>query len=206
MNTTRTRSTNPRRVPKRFLIEAVLLAGLSLTVCLPWGCSGQHNTTAPASNNTFELPNGVIAHPGTFTNESASSSQVPIIYIADDPVEPILTVEADVGALGGVVTMQVTAKITADVTREAVGVDQRKTQFEFGPDGLEFRVPALLSIRSTEPEGALLDLEWWDPANELWVRTAEAVVVTGHATFPVSHFSNYRVTERVSLGGQQKTK
>jgi len=32
------------------------------------------------------------------------------------------------------------------------------------------------------------------------------VVILGHATFPVLHFSDYRVTERISLGGQQNKK
>lgn len=211
----------PNRYPGRILIESVLLAGLSLAVCLPWGCSGQVHTTGPDSNNTFKLPNGVIAYPGTLTNETASPSTVPIIIPAEEP--GVTTVETEVGILGGVVIMKLSenesayltipagallaeTNIIADVSRENVGVSHRKTQFEFGPDGLVFRAPALLSIKSTEPEGALLDLEWWDPVGEAWVQTAEAVVVSGHATFPVSHFSNYRVTERISLGGQQKAK
>jgi len=223
MNTTKTGSMNCPRAKRRFLIEIVLLAGLSLAVCLPWGCSGQPHTTGPTWNNTFELPNGVMAYPGTFTDASAPAAHVPIVIPADDSCIYITTVEIEVGALGGVVTMQVSdsesayltvppgallanEKITADVSQEKVGLDLRKTQFQFGPDGLEFRLPALLSIRSMEAEGALLDLEWWDPVGALWVRTAEAVVVTGHATFPVLHFSTYRVTERVSLGGQQKAK
>lgn len=223
MNTKRTDSMSFNRVPKRFLIETVVLAALCLAICLPWGCSGEPHTTGPTWNSTFELPNGVIAYPGSLSDEFAVSSVAPTKIPLGDSNLVITTVEIVVGILGGVVSMVLSedesafltvppgallsnANIKADVAREPLGMDRRSTQFTFGPEGLVFRLPALLTIKSVEPEGTTLDLEWWDPSQELWVKSAEAVVILGHATFPVQHFSTYRVTERVSLGGQQKAK
>lgn len=215
---------NPARVPKRLLIEGALLAALAMAVCLPWGCSTplQH-TTGPAWNSTFKLPNGVIAYPGTPLNEADQSTQDPALVPLCDSTTVTLTFESEVGVTGGVVDMPLSDSehahltvppgallantvIKADVSRNSVGLDQRFTHFEFGPDGLVFRIPAMLTVRADNPEGTVLDLEWWDPARELWVPSAEAVVVVGHATFPMMHFSDYRVVERVSLGGQQKHK
>jgi hypothetical protein len=35
------------------------------------------------------------------------------------------------------------------------------------------------------------------------MKSSEAPVVKGYATFPIEHFSKYRTTEKISLGGQQ---
>jgi len=223
MNTKRTDSMHSNRVPKRFLIEAALLAVLALTISLPWGCSREQHTTGPTWNNTFELPNNVTAYPGTLSDEIAVSTVAPTKIPLDDPDLVITSVEIVVGLLGGVVTMVLSENesafltvpagallsnenIKADVSREPLGMDRRSTQFTFEPDGLVFRLPALLTIKSVEPEGTTLDLEWWDPSRNQWVQSAQAVVILGHATFPVLHFSDYRVTERISLGGQQNKK
>ena len=215
---------NWSRVPKRFFIEGVLLAALSVAVCLPWGCSGARNTaTGPAWNSTFELPNGITAYPGTLSSESEPAAVAPTTGPIAETSHVVLAVDTVIGELGAIVSLPVSdsevafftvppgaleanTNIKAEVSRALVGMDRQSTQFEFGPDGLVFRIPALLTFKSAEAEGSTLDLEWWDPARALWVQSAEAVVVLGHATFPVLHFSTYRVVERVSLGGQQKSK
>lgn len=210
----------------RYIVEALVLGTLAVAILLPWGCSrSPQNTMGPSLGNTFPLPNGVIAHPGTIKSEALWPSD-PVYStspLLGDSSLLVTAFDQVIGLLGGVITMPLgnnetsyltvvagallsNTRITADVYREQVGLDVRHTEFHFGPDGLLFRLPALLSFKTAEPDGSILNLYWWDPAAQEWVVTAQAVVVLGYATFPVLHFSDYRVVDRISLGGQRGTK
>jgi hypothetical protein len=210
----------------RYIVEALVLGALAVAVLMPWGCSrSPQDAMGPGSGNTFPLPNGVIAHPGTIKSESIWPSD-PVYSTSPlftDSSLLVTTFDKVIGLAGGVIAMPLgdsetsyftvvagallaNTRITADVYREQVGVDIRHTEFHFGPDGLLFRLPALLSYKTAEVDGSILNLYWWDPTAQDWVVSAQAVVVLGYATFPVLHFSDYRVVDRISLGGQRGTK
>ena len=214
-----------RHIERRYVLEAAILAAVALVVMSPWGCS--RSPVAPgttAIEQTFTLPNGVLARPGRLLEETEPA---PADAFTAEPRLPdtagttgvIGTFEDNLGSTGGTITLTLdgeesffsvpdgalekTMRISVTVMRDLNAADRRITSFHFEPAGLEFDKPAQLSYRSSLKEGAELELMWWDPAGEKWVFSARAVVVDGYATFPIAHFSDYRTTERVSLGGQR---
>jgi hypothetical protein len=217
-----------RRNLLRYLIEATVLAGLTAAVFVPWGCSQTPlGPAAVPTHNTFTLPNGILAYPGkslpSTPVQDSTAQTIPIHIEPDDPtVDPGTEKGAwtdSIGAQGGVIDMAVEGEtsfffvpvngvlekteIQVRMYRRDDIADRRITEFHFSPDGLRFYNPAMLSYRTALKDGEILDLSWWDPAAQKWMQSAQAVVVAGYVTFPVFHFSDYRTTERVSLGGQR---
>ncbi len=205
----------------RYLVEAVLLLGLALAVFVPGGCS--HSPVGPEQTlNTFLLPNGIIAHPGTVLpgNELAIDAPYTIpIRVEDTTVKEEGIWKDTIDSDGGVIAMELEGtssfftvapegleektEIRVTLFRLESAVDKRITEYHFEPDGLTFRNASLLSLNTILKDGEKLELLYWDPAAGKWLKSAEAVVVNGYATFPILHFSDYRTTERVSLGGQR---
>jgi hypothetical protein len=167
----------------------------------------------------------VIAHPGekrpeTETGTGDDFSTIPIVL---DPLESEAKLEGVfeeiIDATGGIVNMTVDEEdsyfsvptgglnkstvIHIEVFRDLNNATDRVTEFNFAPKGLRFDIPATLSYRTQLVDGEKLGLFWWDPVRGKWVESAVAVVVSGYATFPIYHFSDYRTTERISLGGQR---
>lgn len=214
----------PGRNTLRYVIEAAVLAGLTLAVLVPWGCSRSPlgPDTIP-TNNTFTLPNGVVAYPGSSLPLEESPDEplaVPIILDTTGTTgEEKGTWLDSIDLEGGVIDMDVEGEksyffvptsgleekteIRVTMFRRPTTVDKRITEFHFEPGGLQFRAAAMLSYHTLLKDGEILQLSWWDATSGKWVLSAEAVVVGGYATFPVYHFSDYRTTERVSLGGQR---
>jgi hypothetical protein len=211
----------------RYGIEGLILTALSVAVFIPWGCS--RSPVAPDGTTTlgtFTLPNGIIAYPGEKRpeTESGTGDEFSTIPIALDPLESEAKLEGvyeeSIDSNGGIVTMNVDEEdsyfsvpingirdstvIRIEVFRDQNYATDRVTEFNFAPKGLKFSVPATLSYRTQLKEGEKLVLYWWNPAYGKWVEAAEAVVVSGYATFPIYHFSDYRTTERISLGGQRR--
>lgn len=206
----------------RYSIEALLLCGLAVAVFVPGGCSQSPISPADTpTHNTFVLPNGLVAHPGMTVPGSQVAgdfSTIPIRF-QDSTVTEEGIWKDSVGTTGGVITMDVhgeqsyfsvqanslddKTEIRVTVYRDESAVDKRITEFHFEPEGLSFRYTSQLSYKTLLKEGEKLDLHYWDPLSGKWLHSAEAVVVNGYATFPIEHFSDYRTTERVSLGGQR---
>jgi hypothetical protein len=211
----------------RYTVEALVLFLLAIAVAMPWGCS--KSPMSPELNtvgNTFELPNGMVAHPGTKLPETKEASPddgsgVPMrAEEISQHIEEMGDFEADLDKSGGYIPMDIDGEesyfvvpdnalaksehITVTVYRDLSAVDRRATEFHFGPKGLVFERPAQLSYHSLLKDGEHLTLLWWDPDKEGWVESASTIVVGGYATFPITHFSDFRVTERISLGGQAK--
>jgi len=92
--------------------------------------------------------------------------------------------------------------IVVTVLRDQNAVDRRITDFHFEPEGLVFDLPATLSYPTPLKDGEKLLLYWWDKDREAWMESAVTFVVGGYAAFPITHFSDYRIVERISLGGQ----
>ena len=209
----------------RYTIEAAVLGLLALVVVAPWGCSVAPVAPETSVAPTFTLPNGIIAYPGTKLGEDTAlppgDSSTGPIYQA--PMEKTVnlegTFEESLDGTGGVVTMDVDGEVSyfvvpdgaltkteiirITVYRDQNVVDKRITDFHCEPEGLVFDDPAQLAFRSAMKEGSRLLLHLWDTRDQKWVEAAETVVIAGYATFPIMHFSDYRVTERISLGGQQ---
>jgi hypothetical protein len=134
-------------------------------------------------------------------------------------VTEIGTYAEEIDSLGGSVAMDVNDRtsyfyvprealsertsITIEVYRDYQRANEVVTEFHFGPKGLTFSKTAQLVFPTTNPDGETMDLLWWDEARQQWMHSAEAIVVSGYATFPVTHFSKYRTTDRISLGGQR---
>lgn len=207
----------------RYLLEAAILCGLALAVLIPGGCGKSPlGPPMPATHNTITLPNGVLAYPGSLHSGEAAPAippaTVPIRMEDSTHVESGLWKDS-VDELGGVITMELEGEasfltvlpngldekteIRVAVYRDYSAVDKRITEFHFEPDGLVFNYVALLSYRTSLKDGEKLELLYWEPEKGQWELSAEAVVVGGYATFPIQHFSDYRTTERVSLGGQR---
>lgn len=215
-----------RRNTPRYLIEAAILAGLTVAVLVPWGCS--HAPVSPVAiptHNTFALPSGVVAHPGTGLPETEESQSGPLtIPIYLDPLDSVYAKKGTwsdfIDVDGGVIDMDVEGKrsyffvptegvsekteIRITMYRRDDAFDRRITELHFEPKGLVFKGAAMLSLSTDLNDGEVLELAWWDPDAAKWLRSAESVVVGGYVTFPIFHFSDYRTTERVSLGGQRK--
>jgi hypothetical protein len=208
---------------RRYTIEAVLLSILAIAVFSPWGCS--RSPLAPEQAqvvSTFTLPNGVIAHPGTKLDETelADPGTFSLGPIIQDPMDAkeMGTFEEEIDSDGGGIQLDLDGEmsyfsvpedalskstvITVDVFRDQNAVDRRITEFHFEPEGLEFDRPAVLSYHTLLKEGDKIKLYWWDKARDAWVFTAEAIVVGEYAAFPITHFSDYKIVERISLGGQ----
>lgn len=213
----------------RYLAEAVVLLGLALAVFVPGGCSQTPVSPVVPTYNTFPLPNGVIAYPGTLLPGSDIAAVAPFtipIRLEDTTVkeEGIWTDSVDTG--GGVIALDMTGEasyftVAPDGLDEKTEIrvsmyryesrfffpestsTERITEFHFEPEGLVFKEPSQLSYQTSLKDGEKLELHYWDPDKEQWLKSADAVVVNGYATFPILHFSDYRTTERVSLGGQR---
>jgi hypothetical protein len=68
--------------------------------------------------------------------------------------------------------------------------------FDFGPDGLAFKVPVKLTLQVSDPEGMTKRLYWWNPSSGRWQLVNVAPVKDGEVTFNVAHFSKYGITSR----------
>lgn len=219
MNRTRDRLVQART---RYILEASVLLGLSFAVFVPWGCSHSPLSPDQLTLNTFSLPNGVIAHPGTVIPGGVQAGENPFtipIRLEDTAAVEEEIFKDSIGSNGGVITMDVSGEesfftvaeegleekteIRVSIYRLEAAVDKRITEFHFEPAGLQFRYASQLSYQTLLKDGEKLELHYWDPAAGKWLKSAEAVVVDGYATFPIQHFSDYRTTERVSLGGQR---
>lgn len=224
----RVHNVNNRR---RYTIEAVALGLLSVAVLAPWGCSPAPRAPAPViPGQAFELPNGVIAVPGRLLGEVEPAAPetfelVPLPYTFDSTTSKDTTRDMfgpfieDITSGGGTIVIDISkdtsfftvpeeglktaTEISISVRRDLSLADARITEFDFEPEGLKFDAPAELSYATSLPEGELLLLYWWDRDRGEWMKSAEAPVVKGYATFPIEHFSKYRTTEKISLGGQQ---
>lgn len=216
-----------RQIERRYVLEAVVLTAVAIAVVAPWGCG--RSPVGPGSTvieQTFTLPNGVLARPGVLLDqtESVPADVVPTEPKVPDPADStgiIGTFQDDLGSTGGTIVLTLegeesyfsvpdgalekTTRIAVTVRRDLNAVDRRITRFHFEPAGLEFDKPAQLSYRSALKEGAEIELFWWDSAGDKWVSAARTIVVDGYATFPIAHFSDYVTTERVSLGGQRSS-
>ena len=83
---------------------------------------------------------------------------------------------------------------------------ENATFYDFGPDGLSFLKPALLTHRAREPDGTKLILWYYNPTTKKWESAGSATVIAGTATFSVLHFSKWAVCEEgdgLGSGGQQ---
>ncbi len=83
---------------------------------------------------------------------------------------------------------------------------ENATFYDFGPDGLNFLKPALLTHRAREPDGKVLVLWYFNPTNKKWERAGSATVIAGTAAFSILHFSKWAVAEEgdgLGSGGQQ---
>ncbi|MCI0329486.1 MAG: hypothetical protein L0196_00825 [candidate division Zixibacteria bacterium] len=83
---------------------------------------------------------------------------------------------------------------------------KKATFYDFGPDGLQFLKPALLSHRAQEPNGTALYLWYFNPTSKQWEKAGSATVIAGTATFSILHFSKWAVSEDgdgLGSGGQQ---
>lgn len=216
---------------RRYTIEAVVLGMLSLAVLAPWGCSSAPLAPAPGlPGRTLELPNGVIAVPGRLLGETEPAATgtfglAPLPYTLDTTSTKDTTGDVfgpfieDITSGGGTIVidmakdtsyftvpeegLKTVTEIKISVIRDDNAADARITEFHFEPEGLKFDVPAQLSYASSLADGELLMLYWWDQDQGQWMKSSEAPVVKGYATFPIEHFSKYRTTEKISLGGQQ---
>ena len=69
--------------------------------------------------------------------------------------------------------------------------------YEFGPDGLQFNIPATITISYDNADLNGIDeskirLAWWDEANSVWVDMPCSVNQTDNiVTGQISHFSSY---------------
>jgi hypothetical protein len=217
---------------RRYFIEAAILSLLGICVLAPWGCGGAPVAPVPASSAlTLQLPNGVIAVPGSRLDETVPAEPgtfdlAPLPYTLDSTtgstggklVEYGLFVE-DITSTGGTITLTVdsdtsyfivpeaslekTTEISVRISRDLSAVDARITEFDFEPEGTLFDKSAQLAYRTELKDGEKLVLYWWEARNATWLGSAECIVVNGFATFPIDHFSKYRVKERISLGGQR---
>lgn len=212
----------------RYLTEALILLALAVLVALPWGCSQSPPTySVPPVENTFTLPNGLIAYPGvkhdeTEVMDAENLGLVPVTFepLDDKNAEDLGTFGESLDDNGGIIFLDLegevsyftvpdgalnkSAEIQVRVLRDESALDRRITEFHFGPKGLAFEKPAELSYRTSMKDGETLPLFWYHPEKAAWVLAARAVVVDGYATFPIEHFSDYRTTERISLGGQRR--
>lgn len=66
--------------------------------------------------------------------------------------------------------------------------------YDFGPDGLVFRIPAKLTLQVSDPEGTMKRLYWWNPSSHRWQLVNVAPVKDGKVTFTVAHFSKYGIS------------
>ena len=91
--------------------------------------------------------------------------------------------------------------ISADLT-EFIAVDSSYLDFEFGPEGLQFLIPASLEIDVElfdDPELTHVDWYYLDPGQEKWSLQGQYEPVAGVIKIPICHFSTYR---GISQGGQ----
>lgn len=156
---------------------------------------------APVNNEPGELD--------PLDTTGSTGGIVPIVY------------EKEVDTLGGSIAMDIDGKtayfyipkgglterttITVEVYRDYSRAEEIVTEFHFGPVGLTFVNTSQLVFPTVEADGETMELLWWNKWLQEWMFSAEAIVVSGHATFPVTHFSKYRTKERISLGGQGKS-
>ncbi len=83
---------------------------------------------------------------------------------------------------------------------------ENATFYDFGPDGLNFLKPVLLTHRAREPDGKILILWYLNPSTKQWEKAGSATVLAGTATFSILHFSKYGVApegDGLGSGGQQ---
>lgn len=77
------------------------------------------------------------------------------------------------------------------------------TEYDFWPDGLIFEKTTYLDHRTPAKDGTLAQLWWFDPNKSEWILIQQGKVRNGQCTFPIEHFSKYRVYEgSVSASGQ----
>lgn len=216
-----------------YKLEASILLGLCLVVYMPWGCSKSPLAPGvPIVESTFLLPDGTIAYPGTKLSDTEPASPdsaltTPVTMEPDSDttgttklITTVGTYEEEMDTLGGTVVMDLGGEtsyfyvpkealeertiITVEVYRDLSRATEVVTEFHFGPAGLRFSKATQLVFPTQSVEGETMELLWWDRWLQQWMLSAEAIVVSGHATFPITHFSKYRTTERISLGGQGK--
>lgn len=69
------------------------------------------------------------------------------------------------------------------------------TLYDFGPDGLSFSEPAVLTLETDLPKGTVLHLSWFDPATDRWEFQESAETdLNGKVEFHIRHFSKYGIT------------
>ena len=62
---------------------------------------------------------------------------------------------------------------------------------ELSPDGLQFTIPAMLSMNASgEPNPGSLQILWWDPSAQHWV-TQLSSHLNGSVSTLLNHFSRY---------------
>ncbi len=77
------------------------------------------------------------------------------------------------------------------------------TEYDFWPDGLIFEKTTYLDHRTLAKDGTLAQLWWFDPDKAEWTLIQQGKIRDGKFTFPIEHFSKYRVYEgSVSASGQ----
>ena len=69
-------------------------------------------------------------------------------------------------------------------------------RFDFGPDGLLFRSPAILRVDGKHFKGSdSVWLFWLNPCTGAWQLRARAPIKNGVASFEINHFSKYAITD-----------
>ena len=115
-----------------------------------------------------------------------------------------------IGIAGGVLALPLSDNRTTSLTVPpgallravtiVMGVTETQTDrgtltlYEFGPDGLQFQIPARLTLQSGDANGTLLKLYLWNPATSQWELQESHAVSNGSVTFNVNHFSKYGVS------------
>lgn len=107
------------------------------------------------------------------------------------------TLEVQLGDNSG--TLRIPPGALRRLVRITMGALQHETPwnnatiFEFGPDGLVFILPAMLTLETDRPDGTLLRIYWWNPDKRVWVFQQAATVRDGRVSFMIRHFSKYGI-------------
>lgn len=197
------------KLKNRILAFALGLVVMVVAMGLFSGCGDQPLAPTGASDDPVVVNNTGKGTDGTAIN---GGSVDPAGVIRDVVRGLLIAVERStskiVGVLGG--TLGVTlpsgeARFTIPpnalvrLVRIDMDVTQLKSQgrfftcFDFGPDGLVFNQPSLLTLSLPYPEGTSVSLYWLNPATGQWEVQEVKTVRAGKVQFLIHHFSKYGI-------------
>lgn len=170
-----------------------------LLLALLVGCSGGKDddgtdTETPTGEDTGTVPTTDTETPPTGTETETETGTPP----TTDPGEATIGASGGTLALGQVALEVPSGALAADtvltVAEELSPADPTGVvaAWDFGPDGLQFAVPATLSVDgvATPATGERLTLSWYDEVAAAWV-DLPTTVDGSVASAPVEHFTTF---------------